>query len=348
MKKTIVFLFILFAFPVNGFSLTPLPDTSLGNITGQAGVSIAAEVDIDLDIEVIAWGDGDGIGGSSTGGWVGLDNVKATLHYGIRSDAGTGFDMNAVELLTIDAATDPAMYNGASFVRIGLGTFELSGNFHADVNLWSYNSFNQELRTLDILGFQIMGGQNSYVDITSMGRDAGVTLGLHVILDQISIGSIAWGDSDGIDHLDNYASATLGNPLSSPGYIGAAHVSITDVGVTGLLSIDTATLDPAAILAMTPQTNAQSVLYKIGKFMQTNPDQISDTLVFLTLGNADGSADTGGGDIHVTIGTINKVNTIGDTRDLSLGSAGSVGIRGFTFVDNVSLVADGIVAIGAH
>ncbi len=433
MKKLIAIVAMMLLTPFSAFALTAMPDSQMNNITGQAGVSIAAEVDLGLHVGTIAWGDADGVGAFTTGGWAGISDLNAELSYGSRANnetdiaaydtyvaaqatadvsaataaglagaaaqaawtaeidpsvanidaavaaaaaaqtaaiaAGTdaaiaaaaldltpNFAAADLEFLTIDVATDTVgIYNGAAFVRIGLGTFELSGHMDLDIRLGAFGTSGHELKTLDIIGMQILGGAGSYVDITTAGRLSGVTLGLNVLIDEINIESMAWGDSDGVNHTDGYASFygaglfTIDGDevmLSSAGYSGLANVAITDIAVTGSTSIDVATLNAgnvANILAMTPADNADEVLIKLAQYMDNNVGETSETMVFLAFGDADGTADAAAGDMNIHIGSLTAISAVGSTTDLRNGD-----VMGSLTVSNADVTVDGIVAITAH
>ncbi len=348
MKKLIAIVSMLLILPLSAFGLTLMPDTQMNDITGQAGVSIAIDVDLKLDIDTVAWGDSDGVSGvDGTGGWVGLKDVNAGLSFAVRDDIAA----DTIELLTIDVATDGTygvLGGDATYVRIGLGTFDLNGDIDMDFAIGSdkdLNATGQELGSLDIMDLQVLGAAGSYVDITTAGRASGVTLALNVLLDEINMGSLAWGDADGVNHIDGYV-----NGVSTAGYVGLANVDIDSVAVTGMLGIDVATLDPVAINDMVGAaggpgnlTNPELVLAKLGGYMAANPGETSSTFVVLSLGNADGIADIAGGDINVGIGALNADVAIGDTSDLR-----NEDVMGSIYIGNANVTVDGIVGITAH
>mgnify|MGYP000905370113 CR=1 FL=1 len=47
--------------PLSVWAMTPVSDSDLSNVTGQAGVSINADLTMDITIGTMAWGDGDGV-----------------------------------------------------------------------------------------------------------------------------------------------------------------------------------------------------------------------------------------------------------------------------------------------
>jgi hypothetical protein len=158
--------------------------------------------------------------------------------------------------LTIDVATDTAGtitgVIGLTFVRIGLGSLEISmDSMTANVNLShtsdlgntnpagnvQYNGLTPTGNALDnTLGQIYMGGLDvyinggSYVDISAKGLTTqGVLLGLNVIIDKLNIATLAWGDSDGI------------GTGTTAGWVGLTGLAITNLTVKGAVSIDVAT-----------------------------------------------------------------------------------------------------------
>jgi Family of unknown function (DUF6160) len=149
MKRVLTFLAILLL-PLSVWAMTPITDTQLSDVTGQAGVSINFDFTLDLQFGQLGWGDSDGYAGFGTigsGGWVGIDSLDmSTLHIWPRTDFSmdntTGFGINGDEgdwdqlkYLTIDVATVPASLLGSVFgtnvtgitaVVIGIPTLSLT------------------------------------------------------------------------------------------------------------------------------------------------------------------------------------------------------------------------------
>jgi hypothetical protein len=106
MKKFIAILAVLMLVPFTAFGLESLSEDVMDNVTGQAGVSIAADINIDLTMDTMAWGDSDGIDAdtSDSEGWIGLknfnmDNLRIRLNSALRATPGL------IRLFTIDVAT---------------------------------------------------------------------------------------------------------------------------------------------------------------------------------------------------------------------------------------------------
>ena len=63
MKRVLTILAILLL-PLSVWAMTPVTDSDLSNVTGQAGVSINQDVMMNIHMDVMAWGDADGLGNS--------------------------------------------------------------------------------------------------------------------------------------------------------------------------------------------------------------------------------------------------------------------------------------------
>lgn len=109
MKRVLTILAILLL-PLSVWAMTPVSDSALSNVTGQAGVNINVDLTMDITIGTMAWGDNDGlsthpynIGGLNTNGF----NWNAT------GDAGgwVGIEDFNIDNLTIRARYDDT-YNG--------------------------------------------------------------------------------------------------------------------------------------------------------------------------------------------------------------------------------------------
>jgi len=61
MKSALLF-FIIFLLPFSTWAMTPLTDSELSEVSGQAGVSIMFDIAMNIHFDVIAWGDSDGLG----------------------------------------------------------------------------------------------------------------------------------------------------------------------------------------------------------------------------------------------------------------------------------------------
>ena len=126
MKRVLTILAILLL-PLSVWAMTPVTDSDLSNVTGQAGVSINQDVALHITMDTMAWGDQDGLGnagigtGSNTqsglnpwanltsGGFIGIKNFNMEVEIKARtSDTYNGYSMLSypgARPLTIDVAT---------------------------------------------------------------------------------------------------------------------------------------------------------------------------------------------------------------------------------------------------
>ena len=63
MKKilTAIVLFALVVLPMSVMAMTSITEDELSTVTGQAGVSIGADLTMNLSLGTVAWGDIDGL-----------------------------------------------------------------------------------------------------------------------------------------------------------------------------------------------------------------------------------------------------------------------------------------------
>jgi len=196
MKKILIamVLFVFVALPMSVMAMTAITDNDLSSVTGQAGVSIGADITMNLSFGAVAWGDPDGLDGplvgthdvgSNAGGWVGISNLEINnLRIHMRTDLGMRDEYVALHMasmvsytptapgsleadmagdngvpqqvkateaaflsvlateqfLTIDVYTTNATngYDGKTYVRIGLPTFEITiGDLTLEAGLWT-------------------------------------------------------------------------------------------------------------------------------------------------------------------------------------------------------------------
>jgi hypothetical protein len=264
--------------PLSVWAMSPVTDSDLSNITGQAGVNINADLTMNIAIGTMAWGDSDGITGVydpwatvSTGGYVGITGFNITnLWVRARTDTSDVYNSYSTLFLkpiTIDVATDSTTGHGVAgttFVRFGLGALQISMDaLQFEVALGSHlatnyigvtPNLNQGLGVVSLGGMGIWINPWSYVDIYN-GRvnntttAQGVTFGFNVIIDHFTMDYISWGDMDGLP-------GGYGAPNSHPapgfkwvssgntaGYVGLNNFMIGDnshaaITITGAISID--------------------------------------------------------------------------------------------------------------
>ena len=127
MKSSLMFLAILLL-PLSLCAMTPLSDSELSDVGGQAGVSIMPNIRMNIYIGVIAWGDADGLGKNNiwgektTGGYFGVTNLSINnLYIGPRTDA---YFYNGSYPTTIDGATVISHTVDDSYFRIDLSALQ--------------------------------------------------------------------------------------------------------------------------------------------------------------------------------------------------------------------------------
>ena len=283
MKKVLTILAILLL-PLSVWAMTPVNDSDLSNVTGQAGVNINADLTMDISIGTMAWGDSDGITGVympwatvPTGGYIGITGFNITnLWIHARTDTSDVYNSYSTLLLkpiTIDVATDAGTGHGVAgttFVRFGLGAlqirmdalqFEVALGSHLAANyIGATPSLLQSLGVVSLGGMGIWFNPWSYVDIFN-GRAnenttaQGVTFGLNIIIDHFTMDYISWGDPDGLGS-GSYGSNETPPPgfkwvnTSTAGYVGLNNFQLGNnttpaVTITGQVAIDVLTSNSA-------------------------------------------------------------------------------------------------------
>jgi len=224
--------------PLSVMAMTPVSDTTLSDVTGQAGVNINADLMMDININTIAWGDSDGITATQTPGWTAstsggyigvtgfnIDNLRIkarendtfgsstyynTTTYGTYGTIGR-YSTAFLKPITIDVATGggPGTHGaGVTFVRFGLGSLQISMNamsltvrLGTDPAAAGFASFNQILGTAHLGAMAVYINPQSYVDIyTAAGAGQGVNLNFNIIVDEFQLDYVSWEDGDGISN----------------------------------------------------------------------------------------------------------------------------------------------------
>jgi hypothetical protein len=350
MKRVLTFLAILLL-PLSVWAMTPVSDSDLSNVTGQAGVNINADVTMNIGIGTVAWGDASGVdayaslgsGWAAVGstGYVGVTNfninnlrIKAreTDTYGTGySTAGTAtpntYNTIYLKPITIDVATDAGTYGGRTFVRFGLGSLQITLNAMSfSVQMGATTALGQELGTANLGSIGIFINPKSYVDIYS--HDAsGVSMTMNVIVDQFNMTYLSWGDSDGLagGNTGTGGVTWISTAANSSGYIGLANLSVGGpITVSGTVAIDVVTSAAGAYAHGAPGTPT--------------------TICHISF--------PGGFNVNVT-GPITAQVKLDNVAALTSGNAGTLGdiyISGFnlSIINNVDNGAPSWVDIWAH
>jgi len=274
MKRVLTILAILLL-PLSVWAMTPVSDSDLSNVTGQAGVNINADLTMNITIGTMAWGDGSGVdtafqkyGWTSTNtnaGYVGITGfnltnlrIKAreTDGFGtgyalsgtnfIYTGAGTlGYSTNMLKPITIDVGSG-ALYGGQTFVRFGLGSLQFSLDaLTMNVALGATGpTINQVLGTANLGPIAVYINPYSFVDIyTAAGVGVNFTFG--IIIDQFTMTYMSWGDTDGAGTNVGVGGVTwFAN--STAGYVGLQNLVVGGpIAIGGTVRIDVGTVAPA-------------------------------------------------------------------------------------------------------
>jgi hypothetical protein len=250
--------------PLSVWAMTPISDSQLSNVTGQAGVNINADVTMDVSIGTMAWGDADGIAsvynpwvdaGTTTGGYVGMKNFNITnLKIRARTEAGDNYGAIPYSTLmlkpiTIDVATGTKLgVAGTTFVRFGLGALQISlDQLQFDVALGDRTLdasgnvvLDQEMGQVTLGAMDIYINPYSYVDIFAHAG-SGVDFELNVTLDKVNLPFISWGDTDGLPGGSTNAGGTKWMSDGTAGYVGLNNFKVGSITMNGTVAIDVTT-----------------------------------------------------------------------------------------------------------
>jgi len=252
MKRVLTFL-ALMLLPLSVMAMTPVTDSTLSDVTGQAGVNINADLRMNIGIGTVAWGDADGVGvltaygwnNIQTGGYVGVNNFNITnLRIKAReTDTFNGYAAPAMlKPITIDVVTGDSVTghgDAVTFVRFGLGSLEISMNsMSLEVALGTSTTLDQVLGTANLGAMALYISPFSYVDIyTAAG--VGVNMNFNVIVDQFSMSYISWGDTDGAGNAGIGVQIWMSPLATSAGYIGLENLVVGGpITITGTVRID--------------------------------------------------------------------------------------------------------------
>jgi len=261
MKRVLTILAILLL-PLSVWAMTPVSDSDLSKVTGQAGVNINADLTMNINIGTMAWGDADGIGGFnsgtdtspwatvSSGGYVGVNNFNISgLRIKARETDGFNgyFTSTKLKPITIDVATGTkAGVANTTFVRFGLGSLYVGMNaMSLTVAMGPTTALGQVLGTANLGPMDIYINPSSYVDIYAHAG-CGVNFELNVVVDQFSMTYMSWGDTDGLPGGNPGNAGGVGNwiaPSTNAGYIGLQNLVVGGpISITGTVAIDVVSL----------------------------------------------------------------------------------------------------------
>jgi len=272
MKRVLTFLAIMLL-PLSLWAMTPVSDSDLSDVTGQAGVNINADLLMNVNIGTMAWGDADGVakfwsGFGTNGGYVGVENFNLTsLHIRARTESSDNYNSyNTLFLkpITIDVATGTKLdADGVTFVRFGLGALQISlDTLQFDVSLGTLPAtYGADVTLGENMGVVTIGSLDlyinpwSYVDIFATPGGVGVNFDMSVAIDRIEFGYVSWGDKDGLASGSSPATGSVYwmTGANNEGYVGLYDFRIGDgssaaITITGTVSIDVATVTDGVYL----------------------------------------------------------------------------------------------------
>jgi hypothetical protein len=258
MKMKLLFVILVaLLLPVSAMAMTPIPDSTLSDVTGQSGVNINADLTMNINIGTMAWGDADGIGGFNSGtdtspwttvaagGYVGVSNFNIN---GLRikareSDVYNGyFTSTKLKPITIDVATGTKLGTpNTTFVRFGLGSLYVGMNaMSLSIQMGPNHNLGQVLGTANLGPMDIYINPISHVDIYSHAG-CGVNLEFDIEIDRFGMTYMSWGDTDGLPAGNPGNAGGVGNWIGaagSAGYIGLQNISVGPIAITGTVAID--------------------------------------------------------------------------------------------------------------
>jgi len=287
--------------------------------TGSMGVVLDLGVVANATLGTLAWGDKDGVSGDPEG-WVGIKNL--TINHMVLGGQ-----------VTLNVATDATYVVGATnltYVRVGLNAFSISmTSMQGDVALGaSKTNLNQTLGSFylgNLHNMAVNGSLDLHVGNSGSTVTQGVVLNFNnVTVASLTIDSLSWGDIDGI------------GGGSSAGYVGLKDLNITNLVISGPVSIDVATIRASA-----------SDNYQL--YGAVNPI-ISPSFVHIGLGSgiAGGPSISGGvftaGTLGIQLGAFAADAKLASDKTLTT----AAGTLGKLFVGNLMVGMNGWVDIGAH
>jgi len=262
-------------------AMTPVTDSDLAGVTGQAGVNINADLLMNVNIGTMAWGDSTGIDRwnnvvdtTDSAGYIGITNFSLQgLHIIAREGETYNGYNEATDLapITIDVATGTKGGLTTTFVRFGLGSLKISTGA-MDFGVWLGSSgaslgttAAQKLGDVYINGIAMYIQPGSYVDIYNNrgAGTSGVTMDLNVTIDRFEMSTISWGDSDGLTATQNGTGANgwiSGTGVATgAGFVGLDNLQVGVITITGTVTIDVGSITGTGKYALTTKFHTGAV-----------------------------------------------------------------------------------------
>jgi len=294
-----------------------------------------------LTLDTLAWGDPDGIEEAPYMGGVGLRNLS------IRNLDITGG-------ATIDTATAEAIGEaggnegilllppGTVFVGIGLSNLDIRmESLDTDVALGNAkDNLNQ------VLGSVYLGDLKMVMDgtvkiHTPTASTQGIVLDLDVKFQQFFLGTLSWGDTDGIG-LGAPDPVTGINPTA--GYVGLRDLTIDGLKIFGRVTIDVATVDSSA-----PINSVEALMYSY--YDEAHHMSPSFVHIGLGTGNPDILPSPENGMLYVGLDSLSTSVVLGSTKTLRSKDEEEKkrkGTLGMFYTSGVEVRVNGWVDIGSH
>jgi len=321
------------------------------NVTGHLDLYNDIEGDIatlrfdlaipSLTLDTLAWGDPDGVEEAPYLGGVGLKNLAVR-------------NLDIIGGATIDTATAEAIGEaggnegilllppGTVFVGIGLSNLDIRmESLDTDVALGNAkDNLNQ------VLGSVYLGDLKMVMDgtvkiHTPTPSTQGIVLDLDVKFQQFFLGTLSWGDTDGIG-LGTPDPVTGINPTA--GYVGLRDLTIDGLKVYGRVTIDVATVDSSV-----PVTSKEMLLYSF----YDDAHHMSPSFVHIGLGtgNADILPSMENGMLYVGLDSLSTSVVLGSTKTLRSKDEDAKkrkGTLGMIYMSGFEVRVNGWVDIGSH
>jgi len=306
-----------FLLPFSASAMSPITDSELSAVTGQAGVSINLDARVDLMANVVAWGDADGFvaenAPTNTGGagWVGLTGLNIQ-NLRIRADQG----LLDTAYANIGAAAGAKL--DADVLAVIVGSYTTKATAYQDAFgalLLKYNTAHST--TYDAFDFNRPGIQaqiladtaNCGAEITAFGTAKGnydsfkTTDAAYLALDAgdkaLFDGFVAYkGASDAFKPLTIDVATDI-----TAGHGGVANTTFVRIGL-GSLQIAMESMDANVKVGPT-NVGVPNLLYTLGSLYLGNLYTNIDGSSYVDIFTARGAAKQG-----VSIALAAKINTL--------------------------------------
>ncbi|GFO56398.1 hypothetical protein GMSM_34050 [Geomonas sp. Red276] len=219
-----------------------------------------------------------------------------------------------IDVLTADSATGNKAA-GTTYVRIGLGSFEIAAN-SIDFTVALGNTTNHQVVTSSALAQELgsmhLGNMvmdlngSSKVDIYAANQlngaaansGSGVVFDLDVTVDKLTAAALSWGNTAGsVTSTSGSAAFPSGAQTSTTaGYVGLANMNIAKLHIVGPLSIKVATVDTSDAGLATAQGNL------LGAFATGTPTDQAQALANYYYALY-GKVGMGSSFVHIGLGT---------------------------------------------